>query len=305
MRLASVSVDLDEVPCYAAIHGLEAPSDEAARAIYRRALPRLRRFFDEHGVVGSFFAIGRDIDAENADRLRALVADGHEVGNHTQNHLYDLTRRDEATWEREVGQAQRVLQDATGERPEGFRAPGYTVVDGLLDVLPGQGLRYDSSVFPCPGYYGLKALARGAIRIAGRRSQSVLDDPRVLLAPADPYRVGRPYRRRGAGIVELPIGVTRGARLPYIGTSVVLSGRTGAALLTRSIVGRPFVNLELHGIDLADAEDDGLRWLAPHQPDLRRRARDKAAALASALEVLRGAGYRFVPLREVASRVEP
>jgi len=128
----------------------------------------------------------------------------------------------------------------------------------------------------------------------------VLDDPRVLTAPANPYRVGRPYTRRGVGLLELPIGVTRGARLPYIGTSVTLGGPRLARVLSHAMVGRPLVNLELHGIDLSDVEDDGLRWLAPHQPDLRRSAAEKEAALRAAIAVLRSAGYAFVTLAEAA-----
>jgi hypothetical protein len=102
-------------------------------------------------------------------------------------------------------------------------------------------------------------------------------------------------------LLELPIGVTRGARLPYIGTSVALSGATGARLLTRMMRGRPLVNLEMHGIDLADAEADGLGFLAPHQPDLRKTAADKEAALRAAFEALTEAGYTFVTLAEAAA----
>lgn len=300
MRLAAVSVDLDEIGCYSAIHGLEPPDEDAARAIYRRALPRLARLFAEEGIDATFFVIGADVDEENGERLRALHAAGHELANHSRSHLYDLTRRSTDTIAAEVAGGVAAIERCCGERPVGFRAPGYTITDRVFDVLSDLGVRYDSSVFPCPAYYGAKAAAIGAIRLRGRRSHSVVDDPRVLASPADPYRVGRPYWRRGGGLLELPIGVSRGPRLPYIGTSVVLSGETGAALLTRSIVGRPLVNLELHGIDLADAAADGLGFLAPHQPDLRRTAAAKEAALRRALSTLRAAGYRFVTLREAA-----
>ena len=302
-RLAAVSVDLDEVPCYTAIHGLEPPDDEAAHAIYRRATPRLATLFAEEGIDATFFAIGRDLaDDRAAATLRDLAASGHEIGNHSLDHLYDLTRRDAATVREQVVGGADAIERATGVRPEGFRAPGYTITDDVFDVLADAGVAYDSSVFPCPAYYAAKATAIGAIRLRGRRSHSVVDDPRVLLSPADPYRVGRPYWRRDGGLVELPIGVTRdlSGRLPYIGTSVVLAGERGARTLTRLVLGRPLVNLELHGIDLADARDDGLEWLAPHQPDLRRNAREKEAALRAALATLRDAGYRFVTLAEAA-----
>jgi hypothetical protein len=63
---------------------------------------------------------------------------------------------------------------------------------------------------------------------------------------------------------------------------------------------RPFVNFELHGIDLADAELDGLKALARYQPDLRFDHEHKRAALRSAVLTLKKHGYRFVTLREAA-----
>lgn len=307
LRLAALSVDLDEIGCYSAVHGLPAPSADAGRAIYRRALPRFERLFGELGVPATFFVIGSDVDEENAGALRRLRDAGHEVGNHSLSHFYDLTRRDRATQEREVREGARRIEDATGVPVVGFRAPGYTITDPLFAVLADAGYLYDASVFPCPAYFGAKAAAIGAYALRarlgrGRPSRSVVDDPRVLTAPADPYVVGRPYWRRGrrGGLLELPIGVTRGARLPFIGTSVVLSGPRGADLLTRQMLGRPLVSLELHGIDLADADKDGLHDLRAHQPDLRRSAREKERALRAAVGRLADAGYRFVTLADAA-----
>jgi peptidoglycan/xylan/chitin deacetylase (PgdA/CDA1 family) len=299
-RLAAISVDLDEIPCYAAIHGLDAPGD-AAHAIYDRAIPRLERMFADEGVPVTFFAIGSDLAREaNATALRRLVVAGHEIANHSLSHFYDLTRRDPATLRAEVGGGIEAIERAAGVRPVGFRAPGYTITDDLFDVLAELGVEYDSSVFPCPPYYAAKAVAMAVIAARGRESRSVLDDPRVLRAPADPYRVGRPYWSRGDGVLEIPIGVTRGARLPYIGTSVALAGERGARVLTRMIAGRPLVSLELHGIDLADAEADDLSFLQPHQPDLRKTAAEKERALRAAIDELRARGYAFALLRDAA-----
>jgi peptidoglycan/xylan/chitin deacetylase (PgdA/CDA1 family) len=303
-RLCAVSVDLDEIPCYTAIHGLPSPRDDRASAIYRRALPRFAELFADLGAPATFFAVGRDLTQRaNQRALRKLAEVGHEIGSHSASHLYDLTRKPRAVIEREVADAADAIEDAVGTRPVGFRAPGYTVTDELLDVLAAEGVIYDSSVFPCPAYFGLKTAAISAITLRGRTSRSIIGDPRVLLAPADPYRVGEPYWRRGdVGLVELPVGVTRDetGRLPYIGTSVVLGGERGARALTDRIIGRPLVNLELHGIDLADADEDDLGFLRPYQPDLRKPLRQKEAALRAALGRLREAGYRFVTLATAA-----
>ncbi len=303
MPVAVVSVDLDEIPCYAAIHGLTA-DPESAHAIYDRAIDRIARLFESEGVQATFFVIGQDLErAASAEKIRMLADHGHEIASHSLSHLYDLTRRDRATIEREVRGAEEAIERVVGERPVGFRAPGYTITDVVLDVLTERGYRYDSSVFPCPAYFGLKAAAIRWIALRGRRSHSIVDDARVLTAPAEPYRVGRPYWRRGAGLVELPIAVTRGARLPFIGTTVALAGKAGGALLARQMAGRRVVSFELPGIDLADARADGLEWLAPHQQDLRRSALAKEEALRSALRSLRAMGYRFATARDAAASI--
>lgn len=301
-RLAALSVDLDEIACYAAIHGVDM-HDESHHAIYERALPRLSELFAREGVKATFFAIGSDLEhGPSRAALDTLARDGHEIANHSYSHFYDLTRRARGVVAGDIERGAAAIERATGKRPVGFRAPGYTITDETFEILEAQGYLYDSSVFPCPTYYAAKTLAIHAYKSFGRPSRSVVDDPRVLLAPADPYRRGAPYWQRGEGLLELPVGVTRDGtgRMPYIGTYVVLSGGPGARLLTEAIAGRPFVNLELHGIDASDAHDDGLTWLMPHQPDLRRRGRDKLAALESAITTLRRTGYELCTLEEAA-----
>jgi len=303
--LAALSVDLDEIPCYSAIFGLSPPSEACAQAVYRKALPRFEALFARLGVPATFFAIGSDLAHEHArSALARLHAAGHEIGNHTQNHRYDFTRLPADQLRAEIEEGGRSIATAVGESPRGFRAPGYTVNDAVFAELASFGYHYDSSVFPCPPYYGAKALAISAIAMRGRRSHSVVDDPRVLRAPADPYRTGTPYYTRGDGLLELPIGVTHGtsARFAFIGTTLILGGERGAGWLTRRIVGRPLVNLELHGIDLADCAEDGLEFLRPHQFDLRLSLERKRSALETAIWTLRGAGYEFVTLARAAEK---
>lgn len=304
MRLAAISVDLDEIGCYTAIHGLPTPSGDAASAIYRRALPRIEAWLAEIGVSATFFTIGSDLSTPvAADAVRRLHAAGHEIGNHSFSHRYDFSLGTPDAIRDDVARGRDAIAALTGRAPSGFRAPGYNVVDEVFDALEALGVAYDSSVFPCPAYYVARAASLAWIRARGRRSVSLRGDAGVLRASADPYRAGRPYWRPGGGIVELPIGVTRDLRLPFIGTSVVLAGTRGAAWLAHRIAGRPLVNLELHGIDFADAEQDDLAFLQPHQPDLRRTFDQKRAALTTAVMTLRDEGYDFVTLDEAAATV--
>jgi peptidoglycan/xylan/chitin deacetylase (PgdA/CDA1 family) len=264
------------------------------------AFGRLEAFASDARLPLTLFAIGSDLARdEAAARLRDAHGRGHEIANHSLDHRYDLVRlgRDEIL--RQVDEGARVIERVVGERPVGFRAPGYTITDEVFGVLSELDVAYDSSVFPCPAYFAAKTAAIGAIALRGRESRSIVDTPAVLLAPTRPYLVGTPYWTRGSGLLEIPVQVTRGARLPFYGTSITMAGPTGARLLAKMCVGEPLVNIELHPIDVLDA-DDGLEALRPHQPDVRVARERKIEALHAAVEVLKGEGYAFVTMREAA-----
>jgi peptidoglycan/xylan/chitin deacetylase (PgdA/CDA1 family) len=302
MRLCAISVDLDEIPNYYAIHGRTHAEVAGATAVYDVAVPRLVALSAALQVPLTLFAVGSDLARPDAAKaLRAAVEAGHAVGNHTQSHHYDLTRRGRAAIAQDIDEGTASIERATGVRPRGFRAPGYTITDDVFSLLPELGYRWDSSVFPCPAYMAAKDAAIAMYGLLGRPSRSVVDTPAVLAAPTRPYRVGTPYWRRGEGLLELPIQVTRGLRLPYIGTSLMLAGPDRARWLTRGVIAEPLVNLELHGIDVLD-EHDGLAELAASQRDVRVPRSRKESTLAAIVEQLRAAGYGFVTLDEAAQR---
>jgi len=303
VRLCTVSVDLDEIPNYFAIHGLPAPTGPERSLVYDVAVDRLSELARDLGVPLTLFVIGSDLDRpEAAEKIRLASRSGFEIANHTLDHRYDLVRLGRAEIRRQIEEGARAIERATGAMPAGFRAPGYTITDEVFEVLHELGVSYDSSVFPCPSYWAAKAAAISLIALRGRTSRSIVDTPAVLAAPTRPYVVGRPYWRRGSGIVvELPVQVTPGLRLPFIGTYVTLWGPAVGRRLARACIGEPVVTLELHGIDVLD-EADGLGSLRPHQPDVRVPRERKLEALRGAIDELRGGGYRFVTSSEAAAR---
>jgi peptidoglycan-N-acetylglucosamine deacetylase len=306
MGFLCVSVDLDEIDCYHAIHGLSFPPEkDAARAVYTRALPRIARFFEETEIKGTFFAVGRDLDLPgNAQKISELFRTGNEIANHTQSHFYNFSLLSADEQAREIEAAGAAVFRATGVAPRGFRAPGYNINLGIVSLLARQGYSYDSSVFPCPSYYAAKAAAIGIKQLAGRTSKSVLGDPRVLGAPVTPYRMGEGgiWTRGENGLKELPITVVTKARLPFIGTSVAISGRLGAKMLAKSAAALPVVNLELHGMDFLDADTDDLTYLKAHQTDLRVPLKKRTAALEVAIKTLLDKGQEPVLLVQAARR---
>jgi len=315
----SISIDLDPIACYYRIHGLGDAPAELSTTVMRRCVPRFAEVFASRGVRATFFVVGADldpgaavthgppIDADAARAARAQLGDlvkaGHELGNHSHTHPYELARLDAGKVTDEVGRCDALLRQIVGRPVTGFRAPGYDLSPAMIAELLRRGYSYDSSIFPAPGYYALKAGVMAALAAAGRPSGAVMTNPRALTAPADPYRPSprAPWRRGQASLVELPIAVTPWLRIPAIGTNLLLAPR---ALRTRAIAAmarRPFFNLELHGIDLADADADGIPGLlVARQPDLRASLAKKRAALEEILDAL-AERFEIVTLAEAAA----
>jgi peptidoglycan-N-acetylglucosamine deacetylase len=313
----AVSIDLDGIGCYYRIHGLGIAPAELEHTILERALPRAAALFAELGLHVTWFVIGRDADAElvigdqaqrtgNAATLRALAVRGDELGNHSYSHPYDLARLSADTIEHEIASCDRVLRTITGSHTRGFRAPGYDVSPAMLDTLARLSYRYDSSIFPAPGYYAAKAAVMTALVAIGRPSGAVMTDPRALAAPADPYRpsMTAPWRRGQAPLVELPIAVTPWTRVPAIGTTILVAPGWVRERLLDAMAKRRFFNFELHGIDFADAEKDGIPGeLVGRQPDLRVPIDAKLERLAGVLRRVRER-WDFATLAEVASETQ-
>jgi len=309
--VCAVSVDVDPIPCYYRIHGLGASPAELRDTVTRRALPRFAELFARRGIAATFFVVGEDIDpAALGPRARAaraiyleLSRAGHELGNHSYSHPYDLARWPRQRARDEVARAHDLIGELGG-RVRGFRAPGYDLSRTLIEELERLGYLYDSSIFPAPGYYAAKAAVMAALFATGRPSGAVLTDPRGLAAPAGPYRPSSraPWRRGASSLIELPVAVTPLVRLPAIGTSLILAPGWLRARLIGSMRRRGFFNLELHGIDLIDAEEDGIPGeLVARQPDLRVPIATKLARLDAILDAVAD-GMSFVPLREAAAR---
>lgn len=303
-RVACVSVDLDSLQHYCRIHGLdESILPEAARdVVHEVALPRLLELCAGLSVPLTCFAIGEDLERE---RCRQAVSEAHrsgaEIGNHSYAHDYALTRRTREQMHWDLDRAEAAIAEVTGGRPGGFRAPGYTLNAALYQVLADRGYRYDSSAFPAAPYWAAKAAVMGVLGALRRPSRAVLDSPRVLLAPREPYRPdpARPYARGSGPVLELPVATAGVTRFPFIGTFAASLPRPAVRALYRSTRGCDFFNFELHGVDLLDREDGVPDALARAQRDLLVPHAVKRQRLRDVLTWLRD-DYRLMTLGEAA-----
>lgn len=136
-----------------------------------RNTSRLLDILDGRGVTGTFFVQG--MVAEKFPQLvKAIAQAGHELACHSHTHrmIYNLT---EAQFRAEMQRSVGLLEDISGAKVIGFRAPTFSVRDDILDwycdALREQGILYDSSIMlatvrSCYGFSDDSILQRLAAR---------------------------------------------------------------------------------------------------------------------------------------------
>ncbi len=284
---ASIGVDIDSLQHYYRIHGLDESA--ATNASWTVGVPRFLELFAELEIPATFYCIGEDMAVEdNAERARQLIEAGHEVGNHTWRHPYDLTRLGLEEMTGEVARGKELLEEACGAPVVGFRSPGYNTNARLAEVVRATGHRYDTSVFPCVPYYCSKAAIMGLMRLGGRRSRSILGTPKVLMAPREPYTMSsrEPHQRGRDGLRQYPVSVV--ACLPLIGTAfTALGASVSAATVGLGCTLRRHLTIEFHAVDLLGLSDDGLDSTLAVQPDLRVSVAQKQATFRRLLAIVK------------------
>ena len=145
-RLASLSLDLDNLWSYLKIHG----DDWESRPTYLGTfVPYILALLEAADLKITFFIVGADAaDRRNREPLRSLTAAGHEVGNHSFEHEPWLQLYSRAELEEEVSRAHAAILAATGQAPIGFRGPGFSWSPDLLRVLAERGYLFDASTLP-------------------------------------------------------------------------------------------------------------------------------------------------------------
>lgn len=84
--------------------------------------PRVLDLLDAAGTRATFFCIAERART-HAGLVREIVTRGHDVQNHSHGHRHHFALLGPGAIAREIGRAQQVLADLTGQRPHCFRAP--------------------------------------------------------------------------------------------------------------------------------------------------------------------------------------
>ncbi|MEM9237626.1 MAG: polysaccharide deacetylase family protein [Verrucomicrobiota bacterium] len=83
--------------------------------------PRLLDILRQRNIKATFYVVGRNVDLYPAI-ARRIVAEGHEIGNHTYTHP-NLTKLSDASVRNELDKTRASIARATGVKPRTMRPP--------------------------------------------------------------------------------------------------------------------------------------------------------------------------------------
>ena len=171
---------------------LDAPDWNQLEGRVERNTHELLDLLASVDAKATFFVLGW-VARRYPGLVRRIVDEGHELGSHTDMHrrLSAMSRADVSA---DLVRARDTLEQLTGERVLGVRAPNFSISDEVLECIADAGFWYDSS------FFSVRAHAR-----YGRLTSEI--DPEAPVAPA------------GRQLLELPLSRLRvaGAALPWAG----------------------------------------------------------------------------------------
>jgi hypothetical protein len=113
------------------------------------AIPRVLKLLKDQNLTITFFIVGQDAALEKNFRAIKQIADaGHELGNHSFHHEQWLHLYTYGQIEEDIVSAEQHIERITGQKPIGFRGPGYCLSKTTLSILKNRGYLYDASTFP-------------------------------------------------------------------------------------------------------------------------------------------------------------
>jgi hypothetical protein len=285
-RLASVSLDLDNLWSYLKIHG--DAGWEIRPSYLATFIPYALEVLEREQLQITFFVVGADAAVpEHGPVLKSLVQHGHELGNHSYEHEPWMARYDRSRIEDEIARTEAAILASTGRRPIGFRGPGFAWSAELLEILSERGYLYDASTLPTylgplarAYYFRTTRLSKAEREVRGQLFGRFADG----LRPASAYSWKLPNDR---SLLEIPVTTFPVIKVPfhlsylmYISrfSERLMVGYLGAALLACRLAGTE-PSFLLHPLDLIDATQEprlaffpGMDVPARRKADLFRRA---------------------------------
>lgn len=171
--------------------------------------PQVLELLKDSGVKATFCMVGTQAEAY-PDLVKAVVADGHRLCNHTVSHDTAMDTKSEAYQRQQILDAERMITKASGGvRPQYYRAPGGAFTPYSRHLAASRGMRplgwnVDTKDFEHPGVETMVATVKSEISngptilfhdAGGERSQTLAALRQVLpWLKEEGYSFGFPVR---------------------------------------------------------------------------------------------------------------
>lgn len=110
---------------------------------------RILALFRQHDVKATFFTLGW-VAERYPQLIKEIVAEGHELACHGQNHVR-VTEQTPEQFREDIIRSKTLLEYISGEAVNGYRAASYSINGSnlwALDILEEAGFTYSSSIYP-------------------------------------------------------------------------------------------------------------------------------------------------------------
>jgi hypothetical protein len=211
--VASVSLDLDNQWAYMKTQGVDGW--QSFPSYLDVAVPRILDTLKQAGLRITTFVVGKDAeDSQNHAALSQLAEAGHEIANHSYMHEPWLHLYDGQQLQADFESAEAAIEAATGQRPRGFRGPGFSTSPAVRAMLRERGYLYDASSFPT----WLGPVARAYFFFTSDLPpEEKARRGKMYGSLADAFAPLRPYQIE-PGLLEIPV-----TTLPILRTPIHLS----------------------------------------------------------------------------------
>ena len=252
---ACISIDVDTLSSIYKGLGCTRPGGYTY-VEFRTGIEAMADFFDGYNIKTTMFMVGNDFKFEgNHGHIRDIHQAGHEIANHSMTHPQGFRWLSAQEKENELQSMGDICEQVTGQRPVGFRSPGWNVDDATIPVLKKLNYLYESSVFPTFLMPVMKFAHWRSMSSQPKPNRTTMGMGKYMFAPIRPYKTSAAsLSQKGSdGLFEFPISVTPILRIPFFATLLLASGAGIYGILYRQIrrFGLP-VHFQMHLSDFVD-----------------------------------------------------
>ena len=216
--MIQIHVDVDNMWVYENAHSIKTPFKK--EDIYTKALPIFLNILKKTNSKATFMIIGADLEMKACrDFCKKAITLGHEIGNHSWSHSDNFGQLSHEGKKQEIQKTHTLLTKVCGQKPIGFRGPGYYIDVDSIKILQELGYKYDSSVLP-----GLsQTLMKLYIQVKNKKGmEKIFKKGKDLMSKHRPYVLSQ-SRSKGK-LWELPISVFPIITIPIHSTFIYFLG---------------------------------------------------------------------------------